>query len=177
MPDLFTSLQKHDLGHLRIVAGLWGLELGSSETEAALKELCASLLDPDLLAEILEALDPEARAALEALAAKNGRVPWAEFTRRFGDIREMGAGKRDREKPHLNPASTAEILFYRALLARAFFNTASGPQEFAYLPNDLLTILNREDRKEREGEKEKSLAPFADLAVNPESLGRPASPI
>ena len=115
MPDLFTSLQKHDLGHIRILAGMCGLELDSNESEAALKELCASLLEPDLLAEILEALNSEARNALEALVAQNGRIPWAEFARRFGDIREMGPGKRDREKPHLNAASTAE----RSVVKRA----------------------------------------------------------
>lgn len=183
MPDLLISLQKHDLGHIHIVADLWGLELEANEPEAEAKELCASLLDPDLLGEILEALPPEAQAALEALVAKNGRIPWAEFTRRFGDIREMGPGKRDREKPHFNPASTAEILFYRALLARAFFNTSSGTQEFAFIPDDLLTLMNRnpswpgqEERDERKEEKEKNLAPVASLAVNPEPLGRPASP-
>jgi hypothetical protein len=176
MPDLFTSLQKYDLGHIRILAGLWGLELDSNETDAALKELCASLLDPDLLAEILETLSAEARNALESLVAKNGRIPWAEFTRRFGDIREMGAGKRDRENPHLNPISTAEILYYRAMLARAFFNTANGPQEFAYIPDDLFILMNRKEREERKEEKEKNLAPLADLAVKSEPLGRPASP-
>ncbi len=177
MPDLYTSLLKHDLGHIRIVAGLWGLELDSNESEAALKELCASLLDPDLLAEILEALHPEAQTAIEMLVAKNGRIPWAEFTRRFGDIREMGPGKRDREKPHLNPASTAEILFYRALLARAFFNTVNGAQEFAYIPDDLFKLINHEGHEEYKVEKEKSLSPLADFADNSESLGRPASPV
>jgi hypothetical protein len=177
MPDLYTSLQKHDLGHIRIVAGLWGLELDSNETDAALKELCASLLDPDLLAEILEALNPEAQTALEALVAKNGRVPWVEFTRRFGDVREMGAGKRDREKPHHNPASTAEILFYRALLARAFFNTANGPQEFAYIPDDLLKLIHYKEHKIQE-EKEKEISvDSVDSVVHPEPLGRPATPV
>jgi hypothetical protein len=166
MPDLYTSLLKHDLGHIRIVAELWGLELDSNEADAAAKELCASLLDPDLLAEILEALPPEAQTAIEMLVGKNGRIPWAEFTRRFSDIREMGPGKRDREKPHLNPASTAETLFYRALLARAFFNTANGAQEFAYIPDDLLILMNRKEHKGRE--EKRDLASFADLAVDPE---------
>jgi hypothetical protein len=197
MPDLFTSLQKHDLGHLHIVAELWGIELDSDETEAAAKELCASLLDPVLLTEILEALNPEAQTALEALLAKSGRIPWAEFTRRFGDVREMGAGKRDREKPHLNPDSTAEILFYRALLARAFFNTPNGLQEFAFIPDDLLSLMEHnpswpgQEKSEEESKFDSapSLAPpatvrvprvdgadIADLAVNTEPLGRPASP-
>jgi hypothetical protein len=175
MPDLLTSLQKHDLAHIRIVAELWGLELNSNETETAAKELCASLLDPDLLAEILETLKPEARAALEALIAKSGRIPWAEFKRRFGDIREMGAGKRDREKPHLNPASTAEILFYRALLARAFFNTTSGPQEFAYIPDDLFKLMSHGDAESQSKGKKTSLSP-RDSVVENEPLGRPALP-
>ena len=185
MPDLFASLQKHDLGHLRIVAELWGLELDSNETEAALKELCASLLDPDLLGEILEALNPDAQIAIEMLVAKNGRIPWAEFTRRFGNVREMGPGKRDREKPHQNPASTAEILFYRALLARAFFNTANGAQEFAYIPDDLYKLISHRvtptrtaapRRAESRGEEEtESLSLSVSVAKN-EPLGRPASP-
>ena len=185
MPDLFASLQKHDLGHIRIVAELWGLELDSNETEAALKELCASLLDPDLLGEILEALNPDAQIAIEMLVAKNGRIPWAEFTRRFGDVREMGPGKRDREKPHQNPASTAEILFYRALLARAFFNTANGAQEFAYIPDDLYKLISHRvtptrtaapRRAESRGEEEtESLSLSVPVAKN-EPLGRPASP-
>ena len=184
MPDLLTSLQKHDLGHIRIVAELWGLELNSNETESATKELCASLLDPDLLAEITESLPTEAQTALKALSAKNGRIPWAEFTRRFGDIREMGPGKRDREKPHHNPASTSETLFYRALLARAFFNTANGAQEFAYIPDDLYKLMSHRDTETQSKNEKESLSlpdPLArtgrgSVAEN-EPLGRPASPV
>lgn len=162
MPDLLASLQKHDLGHLRIVAGLWGLELDSNEASPAAEELSASLLDPELVAEILEVLSAEARAALDALTVKTGRIPWAEFTRRFGAIREMGAGKRDREQPHLKPTSPAESLFYRALLARAFFDTDKGLLEFAYIPDDLFPLIQA-----------KSGGPSAPT-VDP--IGRPASP-
>ena len=163
MPTLLASLQKHDLGHLRIVAGLWGLELDSVEANLAAEELADSLLDPELVAEVLDSLSAESRSALAALTAGDGRLPWAEFTRRFGDIREMGAGRRDREKPHLKPASPAESLFYRALLARAFFDTDKGPQEFAFIPEDLLPLIL-------------SLA-RPDSASSGEPLGRPASPV
>ena len=50
---------------------------------------------------------------------------------------EAGPGRRDREQGYLNPVSAAETLFYRAFLGRAFFDTASGAQEFAYIPEDL----------------------------------------
>ena len=145
MPDLFDSLLKQDIGHLRIIAEFWGLELDSKSADAAREKLTVSLLDPKLLAELTDTLPPEADSAITYLVNVGGRIPWPTFTRKFGDIREAGAGKRDREKLHLKPASAAEILYYRGLLARAFFDTEKGPQEFAYIPDDLLSLLNREE--------------------------------
>ncbi len=69
----------------------------------------------------------------------------------------MGAGKRDREHPHLKPASTSEVLFYRALIARAFFDTDKGPQEFAYIPDDLFELINHGEHKEHGEKIEKTL--------------------
>ncbi|HKU52847.1 MAG TPA: hypothetical protein VJQ25_10300, partial [Nitrospira sp.] len=123
MPDLFHSLLKQDIGHLRIIAELWGLELKSTEAEAAREELVVSLLEPDLITEVVDSLSAEANAAIDALVNTGGRIPWPTFTRKYGEIREAGAGKRDREKLYLNPASTTEVLYYRALLSRAFFDT------------------------------------------------------
>ncbi len=165
MPDILHTLSKFDLGYLRIVAGLWGLELESNNPADAANELAASLHDPQLVNEITASLPAEANVALAALGSAGGRIPWAAFIRQFGDVREMGAGKRDREKPQLKPASTAEILFYRALLARAFFDTTSGPQEFAYIPEDLLTLLQM-----REGKRPGGAAPPM------EPFGRGATP-
>ncbi|MBK7451386.1 MAG: hypothetical protein IPJ47_19035 [Anaerolineales bacterium] len=142
MPDLSASLHKQDLGHFRIVAEFWGLELESTETQSALEELCASLLDLEAVSETLEVLPAEARSALNALTIADGKIEWASFARKYGDIREMGAGKRDRERPYLKPASTSEFLFYRALIGKAFFESDKGSQEFAYIPEDLLEIIN-----------------------------------
>lgn len=167
MPDLFHSLLKQDIGHLRIIAELWGLELKSNEAEAALEELSVSLLEPDLFAELIDSLSTEADSAITALVNSGGRIPWPTFTRKYGEIREAGAGKRDREKLYLNPASTTEILYYRGLLARAFFDTKKGPQEFAYIPDDLLSLLDREEMEEEAAREESARA---------EPLGRAASP-
>jgi Helicase conserved C-terminal domain len=162
MPDLIHSLLKQDIGHLRIIAEFWGLELESSDADSARDELSASLLEPNLLTELMDSLSPQADSAMNDLVTSGGRIPWAAFTRKYGDIREMGAGKRDRERPHLKPASTTEILFYRGLLARAFFETDKGSQEFAYIPDDLLLLI--ESHKDDE------------VPVATEALGRPASP-
>jgi len=141
MPDLVQSLQNYDIGHLRIVAGLWGVELPSPETDEALKELSAVLLNPGLVIETVDILPSDARSALDALVDAGGKMPWAAFARQYGEIREAGPGRRDREQIYLNPISAAEALFYRALLARAFFDTSSGAQEFAYIPEDLLKVI------------------------------------
>lgn len=170
MPDLYHSLLGHDLGHLRIVAELWGVEIKSNVTDPALKELSAALLDPGLIAEVINSLSPEARDGLRALVEAGGRIPWATFIRQHGDVREMGAAKRDRERPYLEPASATEALFYHALLARAFFATDKGPQEFAYIPDNLLPLLNRADRQERKEQGEKS------FAADSQPLGRAAAP-
>ena len=175
MPDLFHSLINHDLGHLHIIAGLWGLELESNETDSAREELSVSLLNFELVTELIDSLSPTARTAITALSSSNGRIAWSTFTRQYGDIREMGAGKRDRERPHLKPASTAEALFYRGLLARAFFDTEKGPQEFAYIPDDLLAIINRKDKKEESDNlRPKAVSKGRKMPV--EELGREAIP-
>ena len=141
MPDLYHTLLKYDIGHLRIIAGAWELELESSNVDSVAEELCASFLDLETVTETIEILPVEARAALISLVESNGKLEWAVFARKFGEIREMGESKRDREQPHLNPISIAEILFYRGLLAKAFFDTVKGAQEFAYIPDDLLELI------------------------------------
>ena len=167
MPDLFQSLQKQDIGHLRIIAELWGLELESINTDDAREELSASLLDVELVSELIDSFSPEANSAITSLVNAGGRLPWQTFVRKFGNIREAGAGKRDREKPHLKPSSTTEYLYYRGMIARAFFDTEKGPQEFAFIPDDLLQVLNEQ--------KHNSVLSVSTGAV-PEPLGRPASP-
>jgi hypothetical protein len=178
MPDLFHSLLKQDLGHLRIIAELWGLELNSADSDAALEKLSVSLLEPGLLAELIDTLSPEVNSAIDALVSSGGRIPWPMFTRKYGEIREAGAGKRDREKLYLRPESATEILFYRGLLARAFFDTKKGPQEFAYIPDDLLHLishtLNPDDASEGTENVEESDVDSETAAAPP--LGRAASP-
>ncbi|HLA96985.1 MAG TPA: helicase-associated domain-containing protein [Anaerolineales bacterium] len=146
MLTLSQSLEKCDLGFLRIVAELWGLDLEipvvtASRPEEAAQNLVQALLEPDLVAEILEALPAEARNALAELQSHQGALAWSQFTRKYGEIREMGPGRRDREKPHLNPASAVEMLWYRGLIFRAFLDTPGGPQEFACIPSDLAALL------------------------------------
>ena len=85
---------------------------------------------------------------------------WATFVRTFGELRRMGMAKRDRERPDLKPASAVEVLWYRGLVGRAFLSVppANEPQEYAYIPEDLLPLL-----------------PILRTDAHP-PLGRPATP-
>ena len=170
MPDFIHSLLKQDIGHLRIIADFWGLELESTDVDSAREELSASLLDFELLTELISSLSPQADSAITDLVNSGGQIAWSAFTRKYGDIREMGAGKRDRERPHLKPSSTAEILFYRGILARAFFEDDKGSQEFAYIPEDLLLLI--ETVQAEKNVPNESASPLQQT----EALGRPASP-
>jgi hypothetical protein len=142
MPDLNHTLQGADLGFLRMVAGAWGFELESPDAKSAFPLLVEALRDPRLVPEVVESLPEEAIAALRTLAENEGRILWAAFTRRFGEVRPMGPARRDRERPDLHPASIAEILWYRVLIGKAFLHFAPAePQEYAYVPDDLLDLL------------------------------------
>ncbi len=54
----------------------------------------------------------------------------------------MGAARRDRERPDLKPSSPSESLWYRALIGRAFLNQSAEPQEYAYIPDDLISKMH-----------------------------------
>ncbi len=143
MPDLFHSLQGRDLGHQRIVASLWGIELNAPDAHTGLPFLVKAMLDRRFMAEIVEGLPAEAQSALHALITHEGRLAWGVFVRRFGGLREMGPGRRDRERPYLSPISPTEILWYRGLIGRAFLKDSdqAEAQEFAYIPEEFLPWL------------------------------------
>jgi len=141
MPSLAHTLQGHDPGYLLIVAKYLGVQLGAANPQKALEALVEGMQDRSRLGEALGELPADGQAALEDLLKSGGRLPWSLFIRRYGPVREMGAGRRDRERPHLSLVSATEQLWYRALVGRAFFDTPDGPEEFAYIPEDLLPLL------------------------------------
>jgi hypothetical protein len=141
MPDLMNSLQGQDLGHFRILAEHWGLELDAPDARNALHQLVPNILHKGLIEDVVGTLPVEARRALDDLASGGGRLAWVRFTQRYGEVRQWGAGRRDRERPDQHPISIAERLWYLALVGRANLDTPDGPVEFAYIPEDILHLL------------------------------------
>jgi hypothetical protein len=142
MPDLIQSLLEQDIGYLRIVAENWGISILSGDVRTARQELAAKMLDVDSIQRVIETLPEEAANGLSLLINNQGRLPWSQFSRRFGKVREMGPGRRDRERPDQKPDSVTEVLWYRALISRAFFESKTGAEEFAYIPADLNTFVS-----------------------------------
>ncbi len=141
MPTFLQSISEQDLGQLHIIAELWGFELSAPDRRQGRSNLASLILDHELVAEIIESLEPDAVKAIEAIQINQNRLPWLQFVHQYGEVREMGAGKRDREAPYRNPKSISEILWYRAIVARAFLETPDGPKEFAYIPEDLAALI------------------------------------
>jgi hypothetical protein len=141
MQALLQTLQDHDLGHLKIIAELWGLDLPTAPALDVAAWLASTMLVEEVVLDITESLPYPAYVALNDLRRHGGRAPLADVMRRFGAIREMGAGRRDRERPWRNPISGLEMLWYRGLIARAFADTPGGAQEFVFIPSDLLQLL------------------------------------
>ncbi len=141
MPGLIHRLRNHDLGFLQIVALLWGVDLDVPDARSALPILNRSLQDHVLVQEVVEALPEEARLALDALVRHEGWLPWSRFTRDFGELREVGPGRRDREKPFLDPVSATEVLWYRGLIGRDFLRQGGELLECAYIPDEFLELL------------------------------------
>jgi hypothetical protein len=141
MPNLAESLQGRDLGHLHIIAELWGIEIEEQDTRAVLNKLVSMLVNTSRVDNMVLNLTSAEKEALIDLIRHAGRLPWAQFSRVYGEVREMGVARRDREQPYKQPVSVTEVLWYLGMIARAFFDTPTGPEEFAYIPDDLLAQI------------------------------------
>lgn len=141
MPGIKTTLANYDLDFLTRVARRWGVQISQRDVESARLELAARMMDDNLFKGMLSRLDGNAGKAWAFLVSKSGKIPWAEFSRLYGEIRDYGPASREREDPDLHPISDAEKLWYSGLAARAFLRTGGEPQEYLYIPDELLEFV------------------------------------
>ena len=141
MRTLLRTLEDRDVGFLRVICELWGFDFPSGSNIETSQTIAAHMSQPDFLEELIESLPDSATELIGFLSDHDGKLPFAQVNRSFGPLREMGPGRRDREQPWREPASALEVVWYRGLLGRAFADTSLGPQEFVYLPSDLLELL------------------------------------
>lgn len=142
MRDLNDTLRENDRALLDVLAEVWGVTSETYLEQAELIDLLGTaMLDPERSERVWGRLNDDERGALQTLIGSGGQMPKPMFERLFGEIRKMGAGQMEREKPHQNPETVAEALFYRGLTGETFQLTDAGPRIVVYVPTDLLPTL------------------------------------
>ncbi len=144
MPTLLETIGDYEEDLLLLIAGQWGIESTDIPTKKLAHHI-AEAINPDGISDFLDSLPENELTPLRELAANQGRIPWPQFERKFGGLREMGAARRQRERPDIHPASQAESLFYKGLIGKAFFDARGGPSEFAYIPDEILPFFQRNE--------------------------------
>jgi hypothetical protein len=141
MRTLLECLVDYDTALLRAIAERRGVELTTSHQPEMAQQIADALLEPEFISEALEWLTPEERRALDTLLASGGRMRMHRFEQQWGEIRRFGPGALSREAPWRSPASPAEGLWYRGLIARSFADEAGTVVEFVFVPTDLRPLL------------------------------------
>jgi hypothetical protein len=147
MQTLARTLADYDLELLRVIAARWDAELKSRDPKKAAENLAKAMLIQAKVEEEWRKLPDEQRGALQTLLAGGGKMLGVVFGRMFGEVRPVGPGKLEREKPYLNPISVTEALYYRGLIAAMFAEGTGGkgPQAFIYVPTDLAALMPKHE--------------------------------
>jgi len=160
MRDLLPVLRDEDQLHWMAVARAWGVDLSTTGHDP-LGHLVHAMLDADRVRAQFEALAAAPQSGLTRIRDAGGRLPIMRFAREFGEIREMGVARREREMPWLDPISPAEALWYGGWLGRGFAISHGGPEEFVFIPGDLLALIPAATLPARSGVKFDAYVPGA----------------
>ena len=120
MPTLARALVEYDSDLLQVIARQWDIEVSATDRVTVSEVLADAIVQPEAVEAMWPRLADEDRQALNALQARDGRIPFTHFERQYGEIRPMGPARRERERPWLNPIGVAEKLYYRGLIVRLF---------------------------------------------------------
>jgi hypothetical protein len=141
MRTLRSALSDEPLARLMAIADAWDATITATSRADVAVALSAHMLQPDAAADVRDGLPDAARDALRVFLRAGGRMPAAAAERRFGEIRPMGPGRIERERPWLAPTGPAEVLWYRGFLFRAFDHTLRMPVDALFVPSDLAALL------------------------------------
>ena len=142
MKTLQECLADHDTILLRAIAERWGVDYSTNQQPEMVQELVAEMLQPESIQETIEWLTGDERTILDTLIVNGGRMRIHRFEQQAGQIRRFGPGSLAREAPWRSPASVAEGLWYRGLIARGFAGEADTVVEFVFALSDLRPLLS-----------------------------------
>ncbi len=140
MPGILTTLANHDLDFLNRIARIWKVKISQRDVSTARDDLFHQMVQLTSLQKVLQQLPETAQKAWEELLSKRGRITWAVFSRKYGEIRDFGPASRERENPDQNPVSVSETLWYSGLIGKAFLNFSGELVEMVYIPDEILNL-------------------------------------
>ncbi len=139
MATLYDTFRDYEIDLLEMITEQWGIEDAVNWRKEPANQIAGAIQDAALFTEIVTSLPEPAQAAFHELAEKGGRIEREVFARKYGDVREMGAAVREKERPDRAPCNEAETLFYRGLIALAFFEVKGETKEYYFIPDEFLT--------------------------------------
>jgi len=139
MTTLQEALSQYSEEMLHAIALQWQVPVGNLESLPA--RLAEEMLAPERLQAFVQALGPEARAALAHVAAAGGAIRGHLLAQTHGEVRRLGPRAIAREQPWRQPAGAAERLWYAGLLFRRYGRLGGYHGEVYYIPADLLAGL------------------------------------
>lgn len=137
----YQTLLDSDPARLRIIARQWNLPLTSDRPTDMAAELVDAIANATRVERMLNRLPEAQHRALNDLLRNGGSLPWPIFTRRWGDVRAIGAGRVEREGLWETPHSASEGLWYLGLIQRAFDDRDDLQVEVAFVPEELRLYL------------------------------------
>jgi hypothetical protein len=146
MATLFETLRDYPLDLLEIITEQWGVEDEINWRADQAKQIAAKINHDALFVEILSSLSEAAQSIFQQISENEGRIEREVLARAYGDIREMGAGLREKERPDREPVNEMEKLYYRGLIALAFFDMNGDTKEYFYIPDEFLSLINNQIR-------------------------------
>jgi len=141
MPTILETIREYEEDVLLMIAEAWGIDIELDFRIGTAEQITTHISKDQTREEMFNSLSDKSFQALKMLTEENGKISWDQFTRVFGELREMGAGRRERERPDRAPVSVTETLYYKALIGRAFFETGHGLYEFVFIPDEFFQIL------------------------------------
>jgi hypothetical protein len=145
MPTTEQMLRRYPTLILEVIGELRNAFLEAAESPEELVELLAAqITDPASVQSAYEEAAEEsleAQRALEALLRNGGELAATQFVRQFGNVRQMGEAKLEREMPWLQPESVAERLYYLGLIGVGFAGEGPSAKSIMFVPSDILPWL------------------------------------
>ena len=142
MKNLLATLHDYDPGMLPALAEIWTIDSKRLNADEMIRRLQSAMLEPQRAEAAWDKLDEPARTALQLLVSSaQGRMKIGQFERFYGKIRKLGLAQIEREKPHLQSESIAEILYYRGFIGEGYDNVEGNLVGFIYVPTDLIAAL------------------------------------